>query len=395
MKNSVNIGLFGFGVVGEGLFQLIRNNKITKTDIKKVCVKQKDKDRSIDSSLLTVNAENVIRDNDIGLIVELINDEQEAYHIVKSALLSGKNVVSGNKKMLANHLDEFIALQDTYDSALLYDASSCGSIPVIRNLEEYYDNDLLRSITGILNGSSNYILSRIFSFGDDYNSALRKAQELGYAETDPSSDVDGLDALYKLILITCHGFGTYVAPQEVFTYGISRLSSSDINYAKEKGLKIKLIARVHKTSENTFIMFVMPKLVSPEEYIYNVEEEKNGVIIEGECYDKQFMFGKGAGAFPTASSVLSDITALSYNYKYEYKKRNYFQKVDYVPDSELEIYLRYRRIADFNAFDFDHISESYSSEGFNYVIGKIKLKALLNLRESLKQMDVFIAYTGN
>jgi len=394
MKTPVNIGLCGFGVVGEGLYQLIRNNKIARTDIQKICIKNRKKKRSIEAKYFTYNSRELIEDDSVNLVVELINNADDAYEIVKNALLSGKSVVSGNKKMLAHHLDELMKIQKQEETALLYDASACGSIPVIRNLEEYYDNDLLKSITGILNGSSNYILSEIFLNNTDYDSALKQAQNLGYAESDPTSDVEGYDALYKLIIIATHGFGTYVSPEKIFTYGISGLNKWDVFYAKEKGLKIKPVAQVAKTGKGKFTMFVAPKLVKPEEYIYNVEHENNGVVIEGECYDKQFMFGKGAGAFPTASSVLSDITARSYNYKYEYKKKNYFSRMNYVTDVAVEIYLRYENVLDFSYFDFEEISEKYASKSFNYVIGKIELSKLLEMNGLLRKLNIFIAFTG-
>src|SRR6056297_440265 len=394
MKTPVNIGLCGFGVVGEGLYQLIRNNKIARTDIQKICIKSRKKKRSIEAKYFTYNSRELIENDSVNLVVELINNADDAYEIVKNALLSGKSVVSGNKKMLAHHLDELMKIQKQEETALLYDASACGSIPVIRNLEEYYDNDLLKSITGILNGSSNYILSEIFLNNTDYDSALKQAQNLGYAESDPTSDVDGYDALYKLIIIATHGFGTYVSPEKIFTYGISGLNKWDVFYAKEKGLKIKPVAQVAKTGKGKFTMFVAPKLVKPEEYIYNVEHENNGVVIEGECYDKQFMFGKGAGAFPTASSVLSDITARSYNYKYEYKKKNYFSRMNYVTDAEIEIYLRYENVLDLSYFDFEEISEKYASKSFNYVIGKIELSKLLEMNGLLRKLNIFIAFTG-
>ena len=139
--------------------------------------------------------------------------------------------------------------------ALLYDASSCGSIPVIRNLEEYYDNDLLLEVKGILNGSSNYILSRVFDHGEDYASALGRAQQLGFAESDPTFDIEGYDSLFKLIIITMHALGVYVAPEKIFTYGISTIHDSDIRYAREKRVKIKLVAQVAKVAPDKFTMF--------------------------------------------------------------------------------------------------------------------------------------------
>jgi homoserine dehydrogenase len=394
MKTETVIGLFGFGVVGEGLFELLRKNNISKTQIKKICVNDKTKARSVNDDYIYFNRDELILDDTINLIVELTNSYEEAYDIVKRSLINGKSVVSGNKKMIAHHLDEFIDIQSQTGQSLLYDASACGSIPVIRNLEEYYDNDLLISISGIFNGSSNYILSEIFHNDRQYSEALPRAQELGFAENDPANDVDGFDALYKLVIIGMHGFGTYVPPNDVFTFGISSISQYDINYAKERGLKIKLIAYVAKLSNEKFTMFVMPKLVDGKEYVYNVENEYNGIVIEGECYEKQFMFGKGAGAFPTAASILSDITARCYSYKYEYKKHNYFKSVEYSSECEVEIYLRYKHVKDLARFDFVTITESYTSRHFNFVVGRIMLNKLMEARKHTMDADVFLAFTG-
>ena len=391
MKTNLNIGLFGFGVVGEGLYHVLKNSRTVDATIKKVCIKHPDKKRNVSENFYTTDVNEIINDEDINLVVELIDNADEAYHIVKASLLKGKSVVSGNKKMLAEHLEELIEIQKKHNVSLLYDASACGSIPVIRNLEEYYDNDLLKSITGILNGSSNFILTKIFNENGNYDSALKLAQELGFAESNPAFDVEGYDSMFKLIIITLHAFGTLVKPEDIFNCGIPNLVPCDIQYAKEKGLKIKLVAQVTKLDNGSFTMFVMPKLVSPEEYIYSVENEYNGVIIEGEYYEKQFMFGKGAGAFPTASSVLSDITARAHSYKYEYKKHTLFTPPTYTTDTEVKIYLRYRDSLAFSHFEFENITEKYSSKDYSYVIGTIKLSSLQKVKYLLPKLDVFIA----
>lgn len=395
MNQKINIGLFGYGVVGESLHHVLQHSKTVDAEISKICVKQRNKQRNLPENQFTFNKEDIINDSDINLVVELIDDAEEAYDIVKNCLLKNKSVVSGNKKMLAHHLEELIEIQEQTKTSLLYDASACGSIPVIRNIEEYYDNDLLKSVTGILNGSSNYILSKIFNEGIDYNTALKQAQELGFAESNPSLDVDGFDSLYKLIIITTHALGTYVKPDDVLNYGISNIQSGDIQFAREKGFKIKLVAQVIKLDKESFTMFVIPRLVRPDKYIYNVEDEYNGVVIQGEFYDKQFMFGKGAGGFPTGSAVLSDITARSHNYKYEYKKQKYFKKLTYSTSHEIDIYLRYKNIVDFSLFDFEKIFEKYSGPEHNYVVGKIKLSNLLKLKSVLPKLDIFLVYIRN
>jgi len=386
------IGLFGFGVVGEGLYNVLQKSPATKAKIKSICIKEPEKERSIAKDAFCTDYNTILNDPEVNLVVELISDAEEAYKIVKTALLSGKSVVSGNKKMLAHHLEELINIQNENGVALLYDASACGSIPVIRNLEEYYDNDLLVSITGILNGSSNYILSKIFNENSTYEQALRKAQELGFAEADPTLDVSGQDSLNKLVILATHGFGTIVNPSEVFVLGIDKLNSFDIRFAKEKGLKIKLIAQATKINGSSFSLLVMPKLVTADDYIFNVEDEYNGVVIQGEFYEKQFMFGKGAGGFPTGSAVLSDITARMHGYKYEYKKRKYFDTPQFTNDVQIKIYLRYKNVIDFEHFDFESIDEKYSSKDYNYVIGTINLKNLHKVQKLISKLDVFVAF---
>ena len=391
--SNIKIGLFGFGVVGQGVYEVIRKSKNAHAEIVKICVHDLKKPRQVEvpASLLTDKAEDILNNPDIDLIVEVINNADDAFSIVKTALEKGVPVVSGSKAMLAKHLPELIELQKKHNVALLYDASSCGSIPVIRNLEEYYDNDLLLEVKGILNGSSNYILSRVFDHKEPYASALRKAQELGFAETDPSFDIEGYDSLFKLVIITMHALGTYVAPEKIFTYGISTIHDSDIQYAREKGVKIKLVAQVVKVSEEHFTKFVMPEFVSPNKYIYSVDDEYNGVVIRGECYDRQFMFGKGAGSLPTASSILSDVMARLHDYRYEYKKQNYLQKPDYTTDITLKIYVRYSETNIQHVLDFESIHEQYISSESNYVIGEIRLSELIAKRDQLRAKDLFIA----
>ena len=391
--NTIKIGLFGFGTVGQGIYHVLGQAKNAHAEIKRICVRDltKPRDISIDSSILTDNPDEILLDSDINLIVEVVDNAEASYGIVTSALRRGIPVVSGNKAMIARHLPELIALQRRHNTALLYDASSCGSIPVIRNLEEYYDNDLLLEVKGILNGSSNYILSRVFDHNEEYAAALERAQQLGFAESDPSFDIEGFDSLFKLIIITVHALGVYVSPEQIFTYGIATINSHDIRHAREKRMKIKLVAQVVKVSDERFTMFVMPEFVSPSKYIYSVDDEYNGVVIRGECYDRQFMFGKGAGALPTASSILSDVMARRHGYRYEYKKMGYMNRPAYSTDVVLRVYLRYTGRDYLDGIPFLNICEMHLSEDFNYVMGDIRLSDLLACREQLSDPRVFLA----
>ena len=394
MSNKLKIGVFGYGVVGSGLAHVLKNSKGLDASIVKVCVRDAGKIRDIDPEVLTYDPNDILNDPEINVVAELIDDANAAYQIVKTALQKGKHVVSANKKMLAYHIEELIQLQWQHKVSFVYEASACGSIPIIRNLEEYYDNDLLQSVSGILNGSSNYILTKIFNENLDYNVALKQAQELGFAESDPTSDVDGFDTLYKLIILTVHGFGLFVHPDKVFNFGISNLSPKDIELASQKGYKIRLLGKVTKVNGNHVNLLVAPKFVKPEEHAFTVESHYNGVLIQGNFYDNQFMYGKGAGAHPTGSAVLSDITALAYDYKYEYKKLKYYGGLEYTNDMEIEVYLRYTNKDDLALFEFKDISESLTGKDFNYVIGTLNLSDLIKIRQQIKGKDIFLAYLG-
>ena len=391
---KLNIGLFGFGTVGRGLYDVLKRIGSKNVEIKRICVRDLTKQRDIEAEF-TDKADDIFNDPDINFIVELIDDADAAYDIVKRALQMSLPVVSGNKKMLAHHIEELIELQARYNVALLYDASACGSIPVIRNLEEYYDNDLLTSVKGILNGSSNFILSKIFNEKMSYADALKLAQDLGFAESNPTLDIDGWDSLFKLIIITIHAFGLYVAPEKIFTYGISNMGDDDIRFANEKERRFKLVAHVEKLAGNKLIMCVMPQLISHNKYIYSVEDEFNGVVIKGLFYDKQFMFGRGAGGYPTGSAVLSDITACLYDYKYEYKKRNDSQLPEYTTDHSFRVYYRYSDYADLDLVKFESVSENYISDDYKYVVGKVSLRELHKVQDELRRRNIFIAAYPN
>ena len=390
-NKQINIGLFGFGTVGKGLYDVLKKIQPENVSIVKVCVRNVAKHSAEAPELeFTSNADDIFTDTRINFIVELIDDAEAAYGIVKRALQAKIPVVSGNKKMLAQHIQEMIQLQRDNDTALLYDASACGSIPVIRNLEEYYDNDLLISVKGILNGSSNFILSKIFNEGMNYAEALKLAQDLGFAESDPTLDIGGWDSLFKLIIITIHAFGVYVEPEQIFTFGIGNMNEHDIQFAHEKRRRVKLVGWAEKMDEDKLVLSVMPHLLSKQKYIYSVEDEFNGVVIKGLFYYKQFMFGQGAGGFPTGSAVLSDITAQLYDYRYQYKKLQSQHQLHFTNDYKVRIYYRYDSPATLNLLEFSTIHESYYSDTYKYVVGDIELSQLQAQAQSLRESNVFV-----
>ena len=325
----------------------------------------------------------------------MINDADAAYEIVTYALKNGKNVVSANKKMIANHLEELVALQHQYGTSLLYEGAVCGSIPIIRNLEEYYDNELLYAVSGIFNGSSNYILSKVFNENQSYEAALKKAQDLGFAETDPILDVGGYDSKYKVAIAAAHAYGLFVNPDEILNIGIQNLHVSDLQYAREKGQKIKLVPVAKKQNDTEVSIYVLPKLVKKEDFLFNVENEYNGVSVQAAFADQQFFFGKGAGGHPTGAAVFSDISALRYDYRYEYKKSKIAEKVSFNNEEILRVYLRFNQEELIGKLAFINIDEKYASKDYHYVIGDIRLSDIILAKDLILADGAFIADTGN
>jgi homoserine dehydrogenase len=392
MIKNLKLGLFGFGVVGKGLYHVLEETKGLKAEILKICVKDQSKPRPLPGRYFTFDRNDILENPDVNVVVEMINDPGAAYEIVRAALMKGKAVVTANKTMVADNIRELHRLQEEYNAPLLYEGSCCASIPIIRNLEEYYDNDLLNAVEGIFNGSTNYILTRIFTGEQSFADALKEAQELGFAELDPSLDVEGHDAKYKLCIILAHAFGFFVKPPEVFHYGIQNISDFDIRIAREKGYKIKLMAKSRKAG-NKVMAYVMPQFVDDESDLYKVEREFNGVIVEGAFSEHQFFIGKGAGGYPTGSAVLSDISALTYNYKYEYKKLNQGLGYELARDFEVQIYLRYPREKPVDASVFNRVIEEYRTPGQCYIIGTIDFVNLTNA-PWLRRPDVNMILTS-
>ena len=374
---QLTIGLFGFGVVGEGLYKILKQTPSLNANIKRIVIKHPDKKRNAPTEIFTQLADEVLNDNSINVIVELIDDADAAYYIVTNALKKGKAVVSANKKLIAEHLEELLALQQQYHVPFLYEASTCGSIPVLRNLEEYYDNDLLHSVSGIVNGSTNFILSKMFTEGLEFVEALLQAQQLGFAESNPSLDVLGIDAVNKLTILLLHAYGIVTKPNQLLYNGIQHIQLQDAKVAAEKALKIKLVAKAAKLSNGKIAAYLLPQFVSANTQLYNVENEYNGVVIESGFADKQFFYGKGAGSFPTASAVLSDISALRYDYKYEYKKRYQFVENELNNNFYLKVYVSFDEVKQIRKEEFEWIEEFHSGQQRSYLVGVIHVEKLL------------------
>jgi homoserine dehydrogenase len=385
---NISIGLFGFGCVGQGLYDVLNHSEGFKATISKICVKDKNKKRSIDASFFTYDKEEILKgSNNLNVIVELIDNSEEAFSIVKTAMSNGVNVVTANKKMLAEHFRELYKLQEKNGVALIYEGSAGGSIPIIRNLEEYYDNELLSSVKGILNGTCNYILTRMELEKRDYSDVLEDAKSSGFAETDPWLDVAGFDTKFKTLLLTIHAFGIVLNPDDIFNTGIQNISYDDILYAKQRALRIKMLAVSHKVGDK-YRVYAIPHFIKPESELYNVNYEYNAVEVEGAYSCKQTFVGKGAGSHPTGSAVLSDISALRYDYKYGYNKlKKAMNGSDVIDDGKkqieydftIKLYIRYNNPEQLKDLEITSVEEEYKSAKVNYIIGNVNFKSLFNI----------------
>jgi len=373
---QLNIGLFGFGVVGEGLYKVLQQTPSLKAQIVKVCIKHPGKQRNAPAALFTTQRDELLYDDNINVIVEVIDDADAAFEIVSIALKQGKAVVSASKKMIAEHLPEILQLQLDTEQPFLCESAACASIPVIRNLEEYYDNDLLHAIKAIVNGSTNFILTKIFEENLPFNEALLLAQQLGFAESNPKLDVEGYDAVNKWSILLNHAYGIVEHPSNILFNGIQSIQLSDAIVAKEKHYEIKLVAQAKKLKDGKVAAFVLPQFVKHDDPLAFVRNEYNGVVIESGFADKQFFYGKGAGSFPTASAVLSDIAALRYGYRYEYKKLYHHQPHQLSNEFYLKIYVSFEDWKYIPREKFEWIDEWHAGEERKYLAGVLHVKEL-------------------
>jgi homoserine dehydrogenase len=373
---QLTIGLFGFGVVGEGLYRVLQQTPSLKASIKKVCIKDAAKKRNAPADLFTTDKTVLLNDPEINVIVEVIDDANAAFKIVSTALKNKKDVVSASKKMIAEHLTELLKLQEETGQSFLYEAAACASIPVIRNLEEYYDNDLLHSIKAIVNGSTNFILTKMFEEKLSFKDALLLAQQLGFAESNPKLDVEGYDALNKWTFLLTHAYGIIESPENILFTGIQNINAGDAVVAREKNFEIKLVAQANKLNSGKVAAFVLPQFIKQDDHLAFVKNEYNGVVIESGFADKQFFYGKGAGSFPTASAVLSDIAALRYQYHYEYKKLYHHKPHQLSDNFYLHVYVSFDDLRSIPRENFEWIEEWHAGEQRKYLVGVLSFEQL-------------------
>jgi homoserine dehydrogenase len=317
VAHLVRVGLLGCGNVGAPLYTLITQQQPVieartgvRLEVAAVAVRNLSKERAVDvpESLMTRDALAVVNDPSIDIVVELIGGIEPARELITAALRSGKSVVTGNKELLANVGTELFAVADESGVDLMFEASAGGGIPVIRALRESLRGEPVRRVMGIINGTTNFILSKMTEEGADYVAALAEAQALGYAERDPTADVEGFDAGAKAAIMATVAFGVKVVAGDVYHEGISNISASDIAMARRLGYVIKLLGIAEASDDGTHVgVRVHPAMVPVSHPLASVNGSFNAVFVEGDAVGSLMFYGRGAGGFPTASAVLGDL----------------------------------------------------------------------------------------
>ncbi|GEL08073.1 homoserine dehydrogenase [Salisediminibacterium halotolerans] len=315
MQQAMNIGLLGFGTVGSGVLQIIQEHQDKLyhqigcgVTVKKILVNDLEKERpgSYTQEQLTTDADEILKDPEIDAVVEVMGGMEEARLYIRQALENGKNVVTANKDVMAEYGSELLDVADANSCDLYYEASVAGGIPILRTLVEGLASDRITKMMGIVNGTTNYILTKMTKEGRLYEEVLKEAQALGYAEADPSSDVDGLDAARKISILGTLGFSMNLDLSDVKMTGIRNVTSEDIQYAKQLGYTMKLIGLASRDNDEVEVS-VEPALVPSDHPLASVDDEFNAVYVYGEAVGETMFYGPGAGKLPTATAIVSDL----------------------------------------------------------------------------------------
>ncbi len=309
--DKLKIGIIGLGTVGCGVYKTLGH--IDNVEIVKIAVKNINKPRPVDvpASLLTDNPYEIVNNPSIDVVVELIGGLEPAYSYLESAIKNGKHIVTANKELLAKKGEELFNLAEKYNRVILYEAAIAGGIPIIMPIKTILAGNKITKIHAILNGTTNYILTKMDSDGASYEEVLKEAQELGYAETDPTGDVEGFDAAYKITTLATIAFKKRIKLENVYREGITKIRKEDMAKANEFGYKIKLIATATIDENNNADVRVHPMLVSKDATLAHIDYVTNAVFLSGHPIGDILLSGPGAGEFPTASSVVGDILSIA------------------------------------------------------------------------------------
>lgn len=313
MENKkIKIGLIGLGTVGSGVFKTLQNFK--NVEVVKIAVHNKNKKRNIeglDESIITDDAYEVVNNPEIQIVAELVGGINPAFDLIKTAIKNGKHIVTANKELLAKHGEELFNFAEKNNKVVLYEAAIAGGIPLIMPIKTILAGNKITKIKAILNGTTNYILTKMDVQGASYTDVLKEAQELGYAEADPTGDVEGFDAAYKITTLATIAFGKRIKIENVYREGITKISPDDMKAANEMGYKIKLIASAELNEDSKADVRVHPMLVPKTKTLAHIDYVTNAVSLSGHPVGDVTLSGPGAGEFPTASSVVGDILAIA------------------------------------------------------------------------------------
>ena len=311
-SKKIKIGLIGLGTVGSGVYKTLQS--FDNIEIVKTAVKNKNKKRNIeglDENIITDNPYEVVEDPEIDIVCELIGGMEPAFDLIEKAIKNGKHIVTANKELLAKRGVEIFDIAEAYNRVILYEAAVAGGIPIIMPLKTILAGNKISKIEAILNGTTNYILTKMDVQGASYDDVLKEAQELGYAETDPTGDVEGFDAAYKITTLATLAFKKRINLENVYREGITKVRAEDMNAANDLGYKIKLIASA-KMDENGYAdVRVHPMLISNQSTLAHINYVTNAVSLTGHPVGHITLSGPGAGEFPTASSVVGDILSIA------------------------------------------------------------------------------------
>lgn len=310
--DKIKIGMIGLGTVGSGVLKTL--NDFSQIEITKIAVKNLNKPRNIahlDNRTLTDNPYEIVNDPEIKIVIEVVGGIQPAFDLIKTAIKNGKHVVTANKELLAKHGEELMNFAQEHNKVVLYEAAIAGGIPIIMPVKTILAGNKIKKIAAILNGTTNYILTKMDADEAPYESVLKEAQELGYAEADPSGDVEGFDAAYKIATLSTIAFNKRINIKNIYREGISKIQAEDMKYANEFGFKIKLIALAQIDDAGNADVRVHPMLVKKSSSLAHINYVTNAVMIEGHPVGEIMFSGPGAGEFPTASSVVGDVLAIA------------------------------------------------------------------------------------
>ena len=319
---KIQVGLLGLGTVGMGVYKLLRKRAETmdktigaQLEIKKILVHNKNKKREgVDETLLTDDWKEIIEDDEIQIVVEVMGGIEPARTYITEALQAGKNVVTANKDLMAVHGGELLDIASHNGCDLLFEASVAGGIPIIRPLKQCLAGNYISEAMGIVNGTTNFILTKMTHEGMEFDEALALATELGYAEADPTADIEGYDAGRKMAIMASIAFNSRVTFDDVYTEGITNITAKDIKYAKEMGCDIKLLG-VAKNTEEGIEAYVCPMLIPSSHPLASVNDSYNAVFVNGDAVENAMFYGRGAGELPTASAVVGDLFDIARNIK--------------------------------------------------------------------------------